>query len=117
MKLEKLTYTLKNSWSKDTCFETQSEEWGSDNPSLGQCYITALIVNDYFGGFIVKSKTSTGVNHYWNRLGGVDIDLTKEQFSRDVKFFDKEIVSRDNLSINSRYIKLKERVEKFLTTS
>lgn len=53
--------------------------WTEDNPALGQCAVTALIVQDYFGGILVRAENE-GVSHYWNRIGGVEIDLTRSQF-------------------------------------
>jgi Domain of unknown function (DUF4338) len=50
------------------------------NPAWGQCAVTALIVQDAFGGELLRS-TIGGIAHYWNRLDdGSEIDLTRIQF-------------------------------------
>ena len=51
MNLIELENVLQRSWSKETSY--CPDEWNEGSPSLGQCAITALIVNDYFGGEII----------------------------------------------------------------
>lgn len=105
---------LEKSWSKKTCYEKQQNEWSSDNPALGQCFVTTLVANDHLGGEIVRAKSSSGVSHYWNRVGDEDIDFTREQFPENEVFTDTQIVQRENLKENSRYKILKERVSREL---
>jgi hypothetical protein len=38
---------LKKAWSKET--SSVPDQWSKFNPALGQCAVTALAVNDYFG--------------------------------------------------------------------
>lgn len=93
-----------NAWSKETCFPTLGESWTSENPTLGQCAVTALIINDLFGGTIFKNN----FNHYWNVIEtGEVIDLTEEQSTDTVKENEVE-VSRD-------YILFSERAREFKT--
>src|SRR5262249_11613610 len=57
------------------------DHWSADNPSHGQCAVTALIVQDYFGGALLRAPVN-GTAHYWNRLAsGDEIDLTRQQFA------------------------------------
>lgn len=53
--------------------------------SKGQCYVTALIVQDFYGGKILRFKTSKmKESHYWNVLpDGTGIDLTSDQYGGD----------------------------------
>lgn len=111
MNIQELQSNLKKSWSKETCYEPQRSMWSKDNPSLGQCFVTTLIVNDYFGGEILKAKSSSGISHYWNRLNGEDVDFTRSQFSNDEIFSEIVIVAREDLEENERYEALKARVE------
>lgn len=104
------TRKTKKAWSKETCYEPQQNAWNENNPAMGQCYVTALIVNDYFGGEIVKAKSSNGISHYWNKIEGKDIDLTRSQFPDDEIFSEEIIVARQNLSENERYAELKKKV-------
>lgn len=78
MNIEQLTSKLHHAWGVDT---TASEaDWTPENPTLGQCAVTALVVQDHFGGDLMRGTVSN-VSHYWNRLpDGSEIDLTREQF-------------------------------------
>ncbi|HTF10448.1 MAG TPA: hypothetical protein VK659_19975 [Asanoa sp.] len=78
---------VRASWAADTCSpdDVARAAWTADNPAWGHCDITALLVNDLFGGELVLGDVHlAGVQHgyhYWNRLaGGIEIDLTREQF-------------------------------------
>ena len=71
---------LIKSWSKNTCTPYLKEQWSISNPSLGQCAITSLIVNDFCGGKIMKCMTPYG-SHYYNSINNEVIDLTVEQFN------------------------------------
>lgn len=60
--------------------------WTKDNPARGQCGVTALVIQDYFGGKILK----TGVDnswHFYNSLDGVSHNLTAEQFESLPEYF------------------------------
>ena len=112
---------LQKSWSKKTCYPPLQKGWSINNPALGQCAITALIVQDYLGGKLLYCKHS---QHYWNKLpDGREIDLTRSQFSQDVKIcFDEEKTREFILKNKSakealtleRYTILKQRVENLL---
>ena len=53
---------------------------GPENPAWGQCAVTALVVQDAFGGDLLRAMVE-GVSHYWNRLpDGSEVDLTRQQF-------------------------------------
>ncbi len=84
MDISGLKKTLKKSWSKETSFDPKN--WTPENPAWGQCLITALIVQDFFGGKILEGKVKIPGRtkccaHYWNEPSdGQETDLTKEQF-------------------------------------
>jgi hypothetical protein len=89
--IDDLISALERSWSSDTALG----EWRKDVPSLNQCAVTALIVQDYFGGELLRCKTKYGDSHYWNRLSPENIvDLTYEQFQEidDEPLYDSTIV-------------------------
>jgi len=76
---------IRESWSRDT--SDDPEEWSPENPSRGQCDITALLVNDLVGGELLGASVYLHgeriEGHMWNRLrNGVEVDLTREQFTR-----------------------------------
>ena len=77
--LEELKKVIEVSWSKETCYPTLQDNWNNSNPSLGQCATTALIVNDFLGGKIMRTMQD-GISHYYNLVNGKVIDLTIDQF-------------------------------------
>ena len=86
--LATLEDALRSSWGADTCDPVDLADWHPGNPARGQCGVTVLVVNDLLGGDLVMAEVSNadgtrqGV-HYWNRIGLLDIDLTREQFTSD----------------------------------
>ena len=60
MEISKLKQLLIQSWNLETCSPGLRDKWSEENPSLGQCAITALIVNDFFGGKIMRCMASSG---------------------------------------------------------
>lgn len=59
--------------------------WHPDNAAYGQCGSTALIDQDLLGGDLLIADVSGGIEEnevrYWDRFpGGLEIDLTREQF-------------------------------------
>jgi len=38
------------SFNEDTCYPGLRDNWSKENKTLGQCVITALVLNDFFGG-------------------------------------------------------------------
>jgi hypothetical protein len=85
---EELRPIFRAAWGSDTCDPHDLAEWRPDNPSRGQCGVTALIVQELLGGDLVLGEVFVGGDkvghHYWNRLpDGRDVDLTAEQFRPD----------------------------------
>jgi len=84
--LADLEAAISASWSIQTCDPTDVPVWTADEPSRGQCAVTALVVHDLLGGQLLEAEVhhadgSPQGFHYWNRLAGVDVDLTRRQFS------------------------------------
>ncbi len=95
MDQKSLKESFRKAWSKETCYPRQIDEWTNSNPALGQCAVTALVINDLYGGNILFSED---YNHFWNILpSGQEIDLTKEQFGEDIEFVDAKIIDRKNI--------------------
>jgi hypothetical protein len=89
---EDLRWYLRQAWRADTSIAPN--DWSPSNPAAGQCAVTALVVQDYFGGELVRGHTEEGT-HYWNRLpNGQEIDLTAEQFDTDPGISNVEFRSR-----------------------
>jgi hypothetical protein len=68
---------LEGHWCAETSF--WADEWTPERPSFGQCAVAALLVHDRFGGEMLRT-VNEGVIHYWNRVDGIDCDLTRDQF-------------------------------------
>ncbi|MGH3742542.1 MAG: YunG family protein [Micromonosporaceae bacterium] len=85
--LTDIDQALRASWAADTCSPDDLDRagWSPENPAWGHCDVTAVLVNDVFGGELVCGEVWVGDEqhgyHWWNRLpSGVEIDLTREQF-------------------------------------
>lgn len=114
---------LKRAWSKETSYDPAG--WTPNNRAYGQCAITALAVQDRFGGKILKVSLEKipGFekmrSHYFNRLAdGSKPDFTYSQFPDWVinLFQKEEEAGRDvllsNEDIRRRYQLLKQILEK-----
>ena len=77
-----LAKAIAESWSRETSDDPQ--RWSCDNPARGQCAVTALIVQDFFGGDLLRRYINL-TPHYWNLLPNrFELDLTKNQFKEVV---------------------------------
>ncbi|WP_045223789.1 YunG family protein [Methyloterricola oryzae] len=68
---------LEKSWSADTsvCFSPTAA------PSYGQCAQTAIVVQEYLGGEILRTTGWHGRgNHFYNSVAGERVDFTADQF-------------------------------------
>jgi len=73
---------LRQAWSPAT-----SSLWRAENPAAGQCSVTALLVEERFGGEILKTRIGTAW-HFYNRIGGARCDLTASQFAGAIAYDD-----------------------------
>jgi len=77
-----LELALMKSWIRET--SSDSSNWNEQNPSLGQCAVTSLVVNDYLGGEIVWANAhlpdGRNISHYFNKINGIEKDFTRRQF-------------------------------------
>lgn len=73
---------LSKAWSLDT-----SSKWSAERPALGQCSVTALVVQDVFGGKLLKTPVG-GSWHFYNLVDGRRFDLTAEQFESAIAYDD-----------------------------
>ena len=104
MQLEKLKPSidvvmkaLRESWSLESTEEP--ENWNLSNPSRGQCGISSLIINDYFGGKLVLWKVFVGEEqdgfHYSNELpDGTQFDATGDQFWENEELREPSVFER-----------------------
>ena len=75
---------LLNIWCEYSCAPRLRDEWSQDNPTVGQCSITAFLVQDIFGGDVYGVLRPGGNYHCYNVVDGVTFDLTSEQFGDEV---------------------------------
>ncbi|MGI8310980.1 YunG family protein [Saccharopolyspora hattusasensis] len=118
-----LDKALRASWAADTCSpdDLARAGWQPDNPAWGHCDITALIVNDIFGGDLMVGEVHFDGEqhgfHWWNRLPtGVELDLTREQFQLGQTVTAGRVVKRPpgRLRRYEEYLLLRERLIKHL---
>lgn len=74
---------LLKAWSEETCSARFRPNWSAENPSVGQCTITAKLVNEFFGGDVLALPLIGGGMHSFNRINGLIVDLACEQFGKD----------------------------------
>lgn len=74
------------------------KDWTRENPTLGQCSITAFLAQDIFGGKVYGVLRPGGNYHCYNVIGDWRFDLTSEQFGEEA--LDYEIIR----SSSAKYI-------------
>ena len=114
---------LKHVWCAETCAPRMRAEWTPENPTLGQCSITAFLVQDLFGGVVRGIPLRDGSVHCYNvfeddeRDPGQIIDLTSEQFDEDeIDYEQNTEMFPDTNPIQSReeHFAKKEKQERYL---
>lgn len=74
---DELGEVFRRGWAADT---SSDPSWSCENPELGQCAVTALLVQEWLGGELLRARVGE-VSHYWNRTAdGAELDLTRAQF-------------------------------------
>ena len=67
-------------WKRETCAPRMRQDWSEENPTLGQCSVTAFLAQDLFGGRVYGVLLEDGSFHCFNVVGETWFDLTSEQF-------------------------------------
>ena len=85
--LSEVEAAVRSSWGPETSFASADYmARGAGQPSRGQCGTTALVIQHLLGGDLMVADVEyegrvEGV-HYWNVTpGGVELDLTRDQFT------------------------------------
>ena len=81
---DELYSALKPLWRAETCAPRMRNRWTPDNPTWGQCSITAFLTQDLFGGRVFGVPRPDGTVHCFNVVGDCVFDLTSEQFGGEV---------------------------------
>ena len=122
--LNDLFRVLLKAWTKESAYpsaQKDPEYNKSNDPTYGQCAITATLVYDMFGGTIHKIKVNGGGTHYFNKINGHYLDLTRDQFDLyniPVNYEPNETIDREYCGKNADTLKrfelLKENIEKVI---
>ena len=103
--IDQLFNVLLNVWCKETAYPSCQKDYDYDNdPTYGQCAITASLVYDLFDGTIYKLKVDGGGTHYFNKINGHYIDLTSDQFDLydiPLEYVPNEVVPREYCGMNA----------------
>jgi hypothetical protein len=107
---EDIARAAKRAWARET---SAAAEWTTKEPELGQCAVTALLVQDAYGG-VLKRALVNSVSHYWNEVDGQVVDLTRAQFEAPLSIEGEIERERDYVLSNeataARYALLKNTV-------
>ena len=101
---------LSGIWCADTCAPRMRGDWSPENKTLGQCSITAFLLQDIYSGEVRGVPLGDGNYHCFNVVGGCVFDLTSEQFG-DRKL-DYENCPEQERSVHFAKAEKKERYEK-----
>ncbi|CAH0344029.1 hypothetical protein [Bacillus sp. CECT 9360] len=106
--IEQLLPILQRAWSLYS-----SSKWTQNNPAKGQCGVTALIINDIFGGEIFKTPEGW---HFYNKINQNYHDLTASQFSTQIQYLNvpSNRVEAFNDTNEKQYGYLKEKIYRYL---
>ncbi|MBQ9370330.1 MAG: hypothetical protein IJU10_04565 [Clostridia bacterium] len=111
---------LSDIWCEYSCAPRLRPEWSESNKTLGQCSVTAFLVQDIFGGEVYGIPLEGGGFHCYNSVDGVTFDLTSEQFGDKKLTFDcQNVQSREEHFVSKekyeRYLYLKRELIKALS--
>ena len=107
--LDEFFGVLFKSWVK------RNEEYDfEEDPAHNQCTVTAMVVQDYFGGEILALNMPGGGTHYLNKIDGNVFDLTSDQFTShgvELDYSGTQVVPRSSVGVDGsapeRYRELK----------
>jgi len=72
---------LEELWDEETAYPA-SLKTGKQCKGRGQCYVTSLVIKRLFGGEVIRGHIGDEI-HYWNKVDGVEVDLTSDQYGGD----------------------------------
>ena len=120
--MELLKEALYASWCRETAYRTDQPHWSEQKKSRGQCTVTVMVINDFFGGEMIRGFSKKyNLYHFWNIIDGKKIDLTFDQFigdKDDITFENTVIRTHNELmriwNVQKRYKLLKVKVDEYL---
>ena len=119
---QQLYSALTKVWCVETCTPNLQSRWSKDNMTDGQCSITALLVQEMFGGEVYGIRLLGGAVHCYNEVNGHIIDLTSEQFgdkAKSLQYNKNPLLERDQQLADEvkrlRYELLRAKLKALLT--
>ncbi len=107
-------------WKEDTCAPRMADKWKDSHPSLGQCSISAFLVQDIFGGEVYGVRLEDGSIHCFNVVDSHLFDLSSEQFDEILDYSHALLQEREKHFSKEekyhRYLLLKERLKDYCKT-
>ena len=109
---------LRRAWCRETAHPSYRDKWSEGNPSVGQRLVTALVVQDKYGGDIYSCKVGNN-SHFVNIIDERIVDKTAGQFggTGKIKYISGSFRKRSreallkNKDVKQRYELLKVRME------
>ena len=109
---------LRKAWCRETAHPSYRDKWSEDKPSAGQCLVTALVVQDKYGGDIYSCRVGNN-SHFVNIIDERIVDKTAEQFggTDKIKYINGSFRKRTradllkNKDVKERYELLKAKLE------
>lgn len=109
---------LSEIWCEYTCAPRLRFRWTKYNKTVGQCSITAFLVQDIFGGDVYGIEIGENTYHCFNKINGLVFDLTSEQFNEVLDYDNSTLQSRDTHFSKEekyeRYLYLKKKLNEYL---
>ncbi len=110
---------LTRAWCEYTCAPRLRPKWSAQDPTVGQCSVTAFLAQDVFGGKVYGIPRPDGSFHCYNEAGGRVFDLTSEQFAgEELSYEDNPEQSREvhfaKREKYERYLYLRGKLEELL---
>lgn len=100
---------LLDCWCAETCAPRMRSRWSPENPTLGQCSVTAFLAQELFGGTVRGIPLPDGSVHCFNEACGGVFDLSSEQFGGvTLDYADAALQSRE------AHFARQEKYERFL---
>lgn len=103
VKFALISAILTRVWCAETASPESAAAWSSKNPAWGQSAVTALVIHEMFGGWIMRAEVENHGSHYYNVLPDGNVcDLTKGQFPYGTVIPKGEEVPRERLLCGER---------------
>ena len=100
---------LSGIWCAETCAPRLRKNWSAQNKTMGQCSVTAFLIQDFFGGDVYGILRPGGNYHCFNVVGDCIFDLTSEQFGDEI--LDYSICTKQSREIHFASEEKKKRYE------